>query len=439
MVLLPILYTTLFLWLISRMGFFRASGLGFKTIAGLFLLKVLAGTALTLVYTYYYTDRSTSDIYKYFDDGRIVYNVLKENPLDYLKLVTGIGADAPELQHYLEGTKNWHMQSQEWLDFIKVRNFNYFNSNRLVTRFNAVAMLLSQGNIYVHTVFMCFLSLIGSIGLYRALVSFYKEKEKLLLGLIFLLPAVLFWQSGVLKEGLLIFFTGMFFYHFMGFFNSHSWVSAIAAIVCLLFIVLCKYYVAVALLPGLIAYTWQALSGGRNAGYKVAYTFLGLMAGLAILLYAAPQYNPLKTLCDKRNEAIKSAVFGEAKELLFMDDVEPHPAAIVAKLPEVARITFVEPMVISKSPLILMATMENLLVLALILLFAVRTQKQLSSPAVFWLLLSYALIILFIIAFTTPVAGGLVRYKTAGIPFLLMALLMLSKPIKTRWFSSAIG
>jgi hypothetical protein len=436
---LPILYATLFIWLISRVKFFRNSGLSFKTILLLFTLKLIAGTGLTMVYTYFYTDRSTSDIYKYFDDGKVIYKVIKESPADYAKLVTGIGADDPKLDHYLDSTRNWHEQSGEWLNLIKVKNFNYFNSNRLVTRFNAVVMIFSQGNIYVHVVFMCFLGLIGGIALYRALVEFYQHKEKLLLLLIFLLPGVLFWQSGVLKEGLLIFFTGVFIYNFFAVFNKPKpWLNAAVAIIALLFIILCKYYVAIAMAPGIIAYKWWALTGKKNAGYKFAYTFITMMVGMVVILYAAPQYNPLNTLCDKRDESIKSAIFGEAKELLFTDKVAPYPADIAGKIPEVIKLSFIEPMKVTKQPFILMATLENMLVLALLLLFVIYAKRRIESPAVFWFLISYSLIMLFIIGFTTPVSGGLVRYKTAAIPFFLMALLMLSKPIKTKYFNSEI-
>jgi len=408
------------------MRFFGNSGLGFRTITFLFLLKIIAGVGLTLVYTYYYTDRSTSDIYKYFDDGKVIYKVLKEDPVAYLKLVSGVGANDTTLLPYLEGTKNWHEQSADWLNLMSVKNTNYFNSNRLVTRFNAIVMLFSQGYIYVHVVFMCFLALLGSIGLYRALAAFYKEKENILLAIIFLLPAVLFWQSGMLKEGLLIFFTGLFIFHFFVFFQKKSWVNVVCALLFFAFIILCKYYVAVAMLPGILAYLWQALTGGRNASYKFAYIFIGIMLAMVVALYALPQYNPLNTLTDKRNEAIKSAIFGEANELLFTDNVAPYPADVAKKLPELIRITFFEPIKITSQPMIALASLENVLVLLLILLFIFKAIFKPENPAVFWFLLSYSLIILFIIAFTTPVAGGLVRYKTAGIPFLLIALLMLA-------------
>lgn len=390
-----------------------------------------------MVYTYYYTDRSTSDIYKYYDDGKVIYSVLKENPIHYLQLVSGVNANAPHLQEYLKDTKNWHEQTGEWLNLIKVKNFNYFNSNRLVTRFNAIVMLFSQGNIFVHVVFMCFLGLLGGIAIYRALVQYYKGKELFLLAFIFLLPGVLFWQSGVLKEGLLIFFTGIFLFNYLNIYkNPTPWLSILYTIIALYFIILCKYYIAIALAPGIIAYTWYCLAGKNNAGYKFAYTFLGLATALTILLYLLPQYNPLKMLVDKRDEAIKSAVFGEAKEILFVNRVDPYPANIVQTIPQVLKNTFLEPLKITTSPLILLSTLENLLIIALLLFFIIRVQRKIESPAIFWFLVSYALILLFIIGFTTPVSGGIVRYKTAAIPFLLMAMLMLSKPLKIKYLPS---
>jgi hypothetical protein len=435
-IVLPIFYTALFILLINRWRFFTNSGLGNRLTSFLFTLKILAGVGLTLVYTYYYTDRSTSDIYKYFDDGKVIYNVIKESPSDYAKLVTGIDADDPSLEHYLDSTKNWLEISDGWLNLMKVKNYNYFNSNRLVTRFNAVVMIFSQGNIYVHVVFMCFLALLGSVALYKALANFYKGKEKLLVFFIFLMPSILFWQSGVLKEGILIFSTGLFIYHLFTYLKSKKWVNAFCVLLFFAMIVLCKYYVAIALLPGIIAYTWQALTGGENAGYKYVYTYMGIMAALVIILYIFPERNPLITLCNKRSESVKSAVFAEAKEILFMDNVQPYPAEVAKKIPQIFRVSFIEPMKLTKNPLMLLATLENALVILIILLFSLYSKRRSGNVALYYFLLSYAFIMLFIIAFTTPVTGGLVRYKTAAIPFLMLALLLKVKPIKLSWFNA---
>ncbi|MEO8733942.1 MAG: hypothetical protein ABI373_06400, partial [Flavobacteriales bacterium] len=81
-ILLAIGYVALFLYLIRRSAFFQAPGLERRTVGWLFLLKIAAGTALWWVYTYHYTDRSTADIYKYFDDGNVMFSALPAHPLD---------------------------------------------------------------------------------------------------------------------------------------------------------------------------------------------------------------------------------------------------------------------------------------------------------------------------------------------------------------------
>jgi len=52
------------------MEFFSIEGLSRKEISAIFILKIIAGVVLYLIYTYYYTDRKSADIFKYFDDGK---------------------------------------------------------------------------------------------------------------------------------------------------------------------------------------------------------------------------------------------------------------------------------------------------------------------------------------------------------------------------------
>jgi TRAP-type mannitol/chloroaromatic compound transport system permease small subunit len=72
----------------------------------------------------------------------------------------------------------------------------------------------------------------------------------------------------------------------------------------------------------------------------------------------------------------------------------------------------------------MLAACENLLVLLLLILFLrkISAFKIFDEKVLFFL--SYSLCLAFIIGFTTPVTGGLVRYKTAFMIYLLLALLM---------------
>src|ERR1035438_7336814 len=105
-IILAIAYTALFIFIILKINFFKSELLSRKFIVLIFILKIIAGTALWFVYTRLYTDRLSADIFKYFDDGKILYNTLFSKPLDYFKMLFGFPDSS--LQHYYDDDmRNW--------------------------------------------------------------------------------------------------------------------------------------------------------------------------------------------------------------------------------------------------------------------------------------------------------------------------------------------
>src|ERR1035437_5712477 len=92
------LYTAFFCWLLLKLRFFNVAGVSPYLFVGIFLVKLLSALALTLIYTYYYTDRTTADIFKYFDDAKIIFATLKHRPYDYFRMVSGIDAGSSDLK-----------------------------------------------------------------------------------------------------------------------------------------------------------------------------------------------------------------------------------------------------------------------------------------------------------------------------------------------------
>jgi len=174
------LYIAFFSWLILKLRFFKVESISSWFFVGVFFIKLLSALALTLIYTFYYTDRSTADIFKYFDDSKILFSAIHNNPLDYLKIVTGFDSDAPQLKPYYLDCNFWY------------KKFNYmlYNDNRTIIRFNAIVMLFSFGKFFVHNVFMSFLSFIGLMGIYKVFISKFEDKKWELLLVIFLVPSV---------------------------------------------------------------------------------------------------------------------------------------------------------------------------------------------------------------------------------------------------------
>jgi hypothetical protein len=420
-ILLALGHTCIFLYVIRRARFFNAVGLSKRTIGGLFLLKILAGTALWYVYTYMHTDRATADIYRYFDDGNIMFRAWNEAPLDYLRMLTGIGNDQKRFDvHYYQVMNNWYRQYES----------NVYNDAHTMIRFNAFVRLFSFGHYHVHTVFICFLCTIGLVALYKAFVVNVTGHERLWALSLFVLPSVLFWSSGVIKEGLLMFGLGLFLYTLMDLLRAGpSWRSLVLppAVVLLFFL---KFYVLLSLIPALTAYVWCVRTGGRKPLLKSLVTLsgfalIGINAGLL-----HPGLRVLEILWIKQRDFIGMATEANSGSLVSVAELQPNAWSFAQQIPHALYMTFLSPLTaFGNGALGAMSALENILLIVCIGL-AIRWRRAWSDVErpLFLFCISYCLLLALVIGWTTPVIGALVRYRVPLLPFLLLACLCIADP-----------
>ncbi|OFY83880.1 MAG: hypothetical protein A3F72_07730 [Bacteroidetes bacterium RIFCSPLOWO2_12_FULL_35_15] len=406
------------------MKFFEVEGVSKRLLSGIFILKIFFGLLLWAIYTFYYTDRSTADIYKYFDDSKVLSDILKTNPTHYFKILFGIGNNAPEFETY-------YAQMHFWARKI---DSNIYNDSHTIIRFNSLVRFFSFGYYNVHTVFICFLSLLGLTGIYKTFVVYLQDKKTELLIAVFLLPSVLFWGSGVLKEGLIFFALGLLIYHFNKLFSLRS------IFICLgvaLLLALSKFYVWLAIVPGLLFILW--INKTSSSKIILKFTLVILMfgtIGLNIDRFTSIQ-NPLVTLSQKQIEfnqlasgqltdANKNPI-AIAKSAIKIRTLEPTLYSFVRNSPEALINTTLRPYIWElKSPLMIMAGLENLLILGFILL-CILFIKPLAEIRWEYVLfcISFVMIQFLIIGETTPIIGAIARYKVPALPFLLIAFLFM--------------
>lgn len=481
-------YAALFVFLISRMSFFRELGVSVRWIQGAFVLKVLSGVFLYLIYTRYYTDRSTADIFKYFDDSAILFNAAFENPGDFLRMITGVGNDSTYFNDtYYSVMNHWN------------RSYGVAMSNdtHSIIRFNALARFFSLGYYNVHSVILNFLSLIGLSGILIFLKRLVPNHSRMLFLVVFLLPGVMFWGSGVLKEGLLFFGLGMLLYSFTRFISEDGklqeggyWWGGVL-VTAMFFLTTVKPYALLGIFPGILALRLNQLF--RPGGWK---TVIGVYVG-GVILVAVGQLvgiNALQKLVDKQTDFIALAEGGTYIETASQDtlyipsyyygtlelneqkssgivtspvnavnyrvkDSENPDSLLLASSSEFTvlldygnagsriEIAKLEPSIFSfiktapmafvnglmrpfpwnvRSPFMLLALMENLALVVLLALMifkfsSVNTNWQYCLVAMF-----FALIIILLTGWVTPVVGAIVRYKVPALPFLCAAFLALT-------------
>jgi hypothetical protein len=428
--MLFVFWLAFFIWLAGSSRFMAQSGIRPKVLRALLLVKILAGTLLTLIYTYHYKDRQNADIYKYFDDARVIHASLHNDPLIYFSLVSGIELQGHSTREAEREMKNWTPLSGPWLRFTQTADYNIFNSNRIITRVNALLMPLSQELIFTHVIFFSFFSLLGLVALYRLVKEKLENRETPAILMIFFLPSVMLWCSGLLKDGFLLALVNLFCWQLFRLrapIQSRSRFLVIASLFLLGGLMLItKYYVLLAAMPAIAAFIWSCLLTDKR---HIPLVYAAVPAILLILLIMQSEMHIRpdlwSVLANKREEALKLAIWAEAQHQVFIDPVEPGILPVLGKVPEAIFNCLFRPFITeARGGFVMLAACENLLVLLLLILFLrkISAFKIFDEKVLFFL--SYSLCLAFIIGFTTPVTGGLVRYKTAFMIYLLLALLM---------------
>lgn len=418
-IILPAAYAALGLLLIGKLRFFELPGLSRRFLQLIFILKILAGTTLVAIYTYYYKDRSTADVFKYFDDGRVMFNAIKHSPADYFQMLFGIGNDTPHFAQYYNEMNNWY----------RVYESNLYNDSHTIIRFNALIMLFSGGYIGVHTVVMCFVALTGLTALYKTFAPSFTDNKMLPAIAIFLIPSVVFWGSGVLKEGLLFFAIGLACYNLEMLLNGNRqwfrWVVFFGALALMFF---CKMYVLIALLPGVMAHTWIKLTSAKHI-YLKYLTVITLCTVAAVnIKLVLPKDDFLETLSEKQRDFMGLAQSMNSGSIIHINRLEPTFKSFVLNAPEAFFNTLCRPFIWqAKSPFEWMAAIENVIIIALIIFALLKIDWQKLKQPMVPFCFTFVLVLFVLSGIATPVVGALVRYKTPALPFLVVTLLLVSK------------
>ena len=419
--ILLIFYILLFFWVLKKWKFFSNSGITTTQLRLLFSLKLIIGFGLTYVYTAYYTNRLEADIFKYFDDSEIMYKALYANPTDFFKMLFGYGNDN---EYFLS---NYYVEMNNW---DRVYESSTYNDSRTIIRFNAIIRLFSGGNFHIHTLFFTALSMIGFTGIFKSFKDFFSNKQGALIIVIFLIPSVIFWSSGALKESILIFGMGILIYSLKQLteqkINIKFLILFILSFILLFFI---KFYVLLAMLPCLIGYFISVKFQMKHPliVYSSVLIFFSVLAFNSKEI--PPHFDFVETLITKQKNFIRLAEVTEPGSRFELTKLEPTFFGVAKAVPRAIINCFVRPLITKGNQFIFLPSIiENTLLVALILLSIFSGLKQkvkrtIEIKNIFWFSVFFTLILFTIIGLTTPVSGALVRYKIPALPFLGIAIL----------------
>lgn len=378
-----------------------------KLFSAFYLLKLAMAFGLIALYTYYYTDRATSDIYKFFDDSLVIHQIASTDFAVYLKLLFGFSLNTEEHRLILE-TQHWDA-SAIWGG----------TGNRMMTRVHLLIHWFSFSNIWVHSIVFNALSVLGFLWIYRALSPYFNQP--LLILPAFLMPSVLFWSSGMLKEALLIFFTGMLFnaLHLYAQ-KKYKW-AVLFSVISFLAIFFLKIYLLMALFPLILVCLLK-----KAPLFNRANTLLNLVFGLTasiLILHAVSLVIFEKSLIDllmlRYNEFLELALAENAGSLLSTQVAKPEK--FWEWFFNAFKHTWLMPWPWQEGGLLIkMAGFEHLLFYLMALsslFFLLRMQFKIYNAFPFFAFLIYSVLLFQLIGLTVPVLGAIVRYKMPALLF----------------------
>jgi hypothetical protein len=387
--------------LVTKIRFYTRSGLSPALLITVFLLKIIVG----IIYGWigvFYNQKDTWAFHKY---GLEEKKLLLSDPIEFLVSLFHSGYTEDKYGKFLSVKNSW------WNDL----DANFFS------KMMAVFDIFSFGNYYINVVFYSFITLAGPIAIYRVMADIFPTKRLTILISTFLLPSLIYWTSGIHKEGFI--FTGLallvycFYISFLQ--KRFSFKRLVVITISLTVILVLRNFLVLFLIPGLIAWTLA-----ENLRWKPIITFTTVYIFFTILFFSARQIHPAldfpQSVVD-RQQAFLTLKGGSA---VAVRQLEPLIGSFVNNVPQVISLSVLRPYPTDvKHILSLAAALEINVLFCLFLVFLVWRQRGIKLTPLLLFCIFFAFSVLMSIGYTVHFLGAIVRYRSIVLPLLIIPMM----------------
>ncbi len=404
--LITLLFAAGFVLLIYKWKFFNVPEIPRWYFVAVFLLKFMAGITLAFLFIKYFNG---GDTYSYFENACRIHELALSNPRQFLMVMAG--SDAPELTPFYDSLGLW--KSYELFDF----------DAQTIIRINALIRFVSFGIYNVHVLFFSFFSLSGIMAFYRIMRRPAWRNHKLLFAGLFMFPSLMFWTSGILKEGVLMLGMGFLFYglHLLFHFKNRFINARVVLLFALLLMAMVKMYVLAVLIPGIAAWIWVEKTSLKHIWLKFGITHVVYFLILFNVHYILPEMNAVEVLYYKQHNSIVFADYMQSRSIIHPPAIELSLMSILLNTPAALWSAIINPLITdAHNPFALLSAIENLVLIGCLLLAVTFSSKVKPQHfPLFVLAMLFTLMLYILIGFTATTAGSLVRFKVPALPFLI--------------------
>jgi hypothetical protein len=397
-------YLILFSWLVTQTRFFRASGLTTSQLVIIFLLKAMAGILYGWIGVYYGEMAQMTDTWGYHYESLTETKLLKADPKAFFSSIFQ--------NTYQDGYTKFLSVENSWWNDLKGTFF---------VKALAILNLASFGNYYVNVLFYSFISMFGPLALYRVMKEEYTGRKLPILFAIFLVPSMLYWTSGVHKDGIIFLGLAFTIYHmYFGLKGGGFSVWRILAIFFALLLVLAlRNFLIIPILPALLAWVLA-----HRLKRRPSVVFAVVYAVFIVFFFTAKFIHPRLNFPEEvvaRQEAFLSLGGGSA---VVVNKLEPTVQSFAANFFQAFSLSTIRPYPADvKHLLSLAASVEINLLLLLVFLFLWwhRPLTRLTPFLAFCIFFSFS--VLLMIGYSVNILGAIVRYRSIVLSLLLVPVM----------------
>lgn len=378
-------------------------------------LKFIGAIGLGLIYQFYY---GGGDTFNYWNNGYYIYDAFWNDPSEVIKLLFG-EVDSAALFEYR--SKIWLMRS---------------NSAYFIVKTSAFIDLFTFHTYSTTSLFFALFAFSGTWALFQLLIIKYPGKSRPIFIALFLMPSVVIWGSGLLKDSIAI---GSLFWLIwsvirMVEFRKLGALTVLIAIISIYLLVKVKVYILLCLFPCLLLYVFlKFYSSFRSAVIRV------LLAPIFLIIFGVLSFYGVNELGkeDRRYqlENIASSSKTIAYDLMYgwgrgagsgytLGEHKGTWVGMLSLAPLGITTAIYRPFLWEASNvLMIIAALESFFIIILtVRFFLLKSKRTIFKDPFLLFCLTFSIVFAFAVGVSTFNFGTLSRYRVPLIPFHLLAI-----------------
>ncbi len=389
------------------------------------IFKIMVSIIFCILYLVKYEG---GDSAAYYRSSLIIVDVLTQKGMeDFLKV--WMGDYTSENYAVFDISTKW---PQYWG---KPREFFF---SRLITPLT----FLGLKRFLITTILFAAINYSGVWRLFRLFCSYFPNIRRELSWCILFLPSLTFWNSGLLKDGICFSALCWFVCSFHDFFIKRHWSfkNILFLIISIYLIASIKPYIIYALIPAALVWaSHQFITSLRGIIVKIllipialSFIYFGSFSLINNMGDDFGVYSPdmiLDKAVGNQQDLLREVEYGS--NYFNLGTFDASIFSMLTKAPLAIAAGLFRPFIWeARNPMIVMAGVENLIILLLTLsvlwrLGLVNFFTKIASDPILLFSMIFVLIFSFGVAIATPNFGALVRYKIQATPFFIATLFIL--------------